>query len=406
MVIPDASNFEGRIRRIVRSVASPVVVVAIATLLYVAVALSIANSNRDSGLNDSRPRFETPRPASLPALPTYEEDLYTTLVTYRPVEFDESLKSLAVELEIRPAPIVGEWTADSFEILGNRVLLQMPGAQILNGEQSSSILLEGSASTVSYRLRQELAKKASGTTNEFIQTLNANAASRLEDVHLYSPIDVMLQSQTYGRPFRVTDNNFWFPFDSYGFSLNLQATLRPLIDIAGQQFNYDGPLGVMPINLFPNQGVIAASQLFRHQVGDWEIRSKPTAYLELDGSATFEDVAESWEVGLGSVHYHARRPFSVKVLTAVFGLVYLASAVALIVVVRQIACGSRPPTGNMLVWAAALIFASVSLRQGLPGDIPVGVLFDWVFLFPILLVSIASTLYLAVKWVQRADYTP
>jgi hypothetical protein len=61
-------------------------------------------------------------------------------------------------------------------------------------------------------------------------------------------------------------------------------------------------------------------------------------------------------------------------------------------------------TGDMLVWAAALVFASVSLRDGLPDEVPYGVLFDWLVFFPTLIVSIVSTLYLAIVWVRRADF--
>lgn len=382
-------------------------VIAIAGLAYGAMVLSVANSNRDWGLNDTKPRFQTPPPGSLPVLPS-ADDLGTSVVAYRPTQFDEELKRLNLELQLRPAPVVGEVIGDSFEILGSRVLLQMPGAVVQDETRSSSILLEGSASVVSNALL--MAMREAGpefASNEFIQSLQSNADRRLEDVQLYGPIDVSIASQTYGRAFQASDNKFWFPFDTYGFIFNLNARRRALVDLSGQNIGYEGTEWLtMPLNLFPNRGAVGARVLYEHQVGNWEVRSWPTSYTNLGMGASLEEVAESWGVGLRTVHFHARRPFPVKMLAAVFGLVYIASAVALVVVVREIACGSRPPTGNMLVWAAALIFASVSLRQGLPGEIPVGVLFDRVFFFPILLLSIASTLYLAVKWVQRADYTP
>lgn len=399
---PDSTLTRRRSRLPTRTTA----IIAIAGLAYGVMVLSVANSNRDWGLNDSRPRFQTPPPGSIPALPA-AGDLGTSVFAYRPTQFDEELKRLKLELQVRPAPMIGEAWGDSFEILGNRVLLQMPGAAIRSEGGNSSIILEGSASVVSSPLLSAIEEDPEYASSDFVMQLKANASQRLEDVQLFGPIEVSTASQTYGRAFQATDNEFWFPFDSYGFSFNLSARSRPLIDLVGQDFHYESSgWSVMPLNLLPNRGAVSARDLFDFRVGNWEVLSMPTSYLNLGRDVSREEVGESWEVGLGTVYFFARRPFPIKILAAVFGLVYLASAVALVVVVRQIACGSRPPTGNMLVWAAALIFASVSLRQGLPGDIPVGVLFDWVFLFPILLLSIASTLYLAVKWVQRADYTP
>lgn len=388
-----------------------IIAVVTAVLLYSAIVLAVANTNRDWGLNDSRPRFQTPPPASLPGIPT-SDDLQTSIFAFRPTSFDEESKRLLVEVQLIPAATVGEAVGDSFAILGNRVLLQFPGAVLQAENGGSSILLEGSGSVVSNALLTTLREvgppySSMRSSKSFTDTLEANARTRLEDVHLFSSLDVSVSSQTYGRPFRATDNTFWFPFDSYGFSLNLIANRRPLVDIYREEINsQNSDKWVMPFVLVPNRGAVGANDIYNFQVGNWQLRSRPTHFLGAGGKSSLEETAESWEVGLGTVLFHARRPFSIRILAGVFGLVYIASSVALLVVVKQISCALRPPTGNMLVWAAALIFASVSLRQGLPGDIPVGVLFDWVLFFPTLLVSISSTLFLAVKWVQRADYTP
>jgi hypothetical protein len=62
---------------------------------------------------------------------------------------------------------------------------------------------------------------------------------------------------------------------------------------------------------------------------------------------------------------------------------------------------ARPPTGQILVWVAALTFAVIAVRNSLP--VPLGVGVDYLFM-PLLLFTALATVELSFYWTTRHDY--
>lgn len=384
--------------------------ISVAVLAYVSIVAAVVASSSDWGVNDGKPAFSTLERGTFPNWSP--DSVNTSLLEYRPKAFDEDVRRLSVEIQYTPAMSIGESEGNSFLVLGNNLSLSFAGGQVGGSPYESRLYVEGVPGVLSYRYIDVLKEISRGVqpgeySEEFISQLETNALRSYADRVLRPPFDVSVQADTSERGFASRDNIFWYPFDSYGFTLNLQGVVQPTVDIATEELNVqDAPLRTMGLNVRPDAGSSGGRAYYAERVGEWNVRSRPTGYLSIGFEASPDEVIAGWRSGLGSVAFLVERTFAGKILALIYGLIYLVSMAALLVVIRQIACEWRPPTGNMLVWAAALVFASVSLRQGLPGSVPIGTLFDWVFYFPALLTAIACTLYLAIKWVQRDDYTP
>jgi hypothetical protein len=82
-------------------------------------------------------------------------------------------------------------------------------------------------------------------------------------------------------------------------------------------------------------------------------------------------------------------------------LIALASAFA---ITRSIYRRNRPPSMNLLVWMATILFAILQVRDNFPGNPPLGILIDYVVFFPVLgallVVGISNTL----MWINRSDW--
>ena len=82
-------------------------------------------------------------------------------------------------------------------------------------------------------------------------------------------------------------------------------------------------------------------------------------------------------------------------------LIALASAVA---ITRSIYRQKRPPSMNLLVWLATILFAILQVRDNFPGSPPLGILIDYLVFFPVigslLVVGITNT----HMWTNRPDW--
>ncbi len=403
-----SKHFLTRLRWVLPKVAIGKAALLSLTLLvvYFVGILGIVNSRQGESYASGVPPFVE---FSLEEQDQYERPSpeLSAYVLFSPKEFDRQTKRLALQVGFRPPLFVGEATGTSWQLFGYDVLLQMAGARMMNQTNSSEMLFEGTRDSITVELAERYMSAGEGTAEFNWGSLRLDDRySRPETAPLYAPFDVVLDSPTYGRGFFFRDDVFWYPFDTYGFSFNLRTRARPWIDFQNLDFTESEPSWtIVPFHFVIERGNVPGNY-WTTELENWTIMSRPVGWLGVGYLDSPDEVMDGNQIGIGGLAMLVQRPTSVKILVLLFGFIYFASIVALSVVVIQIFKTRRPPTGNILVWAAALVFASVSLRAGLPTNIPYGVLFDWVFFFPSLIISILSTLFLAVNWVKRADYIP
>lgn len=106
-------------------------------------------------------------------------------------------------------------------------------------------------------------------------------------------------------------------------------------------------------------------------------------------------VTLNWKLARASVVYLAVSILLILMLIALF------SAYA---ITRSISNLKRPPSMNLLLWLATVLFAILQVRFNFPGNPPIGILIDYIVVFPVLglllIFGIANTFY----WLRRNDW--
>lgn len=169
-----------------------------------------------------------------------------------------------------------------------------------------------------------------------------------------------------------------YPFDSYTFELAAGGLYGP---VGSQE---PGP-GWAPLAVVPR--------------------------LVGSGDAEFRATAEppgSWPSTLAFTA--SRTPGQIVYALAIM-VVILASAALIAYMTRRISrSGSkasvpvRPATMQGLVWAAALTFTMVQIRDNYPSDPPIGIAADYVVLLPALAITLTASFVVLRTWVNRSDY--
>jgi len=98
------------------------------------------------------------------------------------------------------------------------------------------------------------------------------------------------------------------------------------------------------------------------------------------------------------------RNFSVKIIAILVALYCLIIALSLGFMTLQILQRDRPPSMQVLIWAAANALGLIQVRDLLPGKPRIGITFDIVVYFPSLTATLVSTVALFVIWSYREDW--
>lgn len=173
-----------------------------------------------------------------------------------------------------------------------------------------------------------------------------------------------------------TKNNlFYYPLDRYSGKIDFQAK-----------------------DLVSKKDIPSTISIFEESLSGWKLGlSQPIENSnETNGKAVFDALATlEWKLSRANIVY-----FSVLLLLVLL-LIALASALA---ITRSISRGDRPPSMNLLLWLATVLFATLQVRVNFPGNPPVGILLDYLIVFPVLstllLLGIVNTLY----WLRRWDW--
>lgn len=169
---------------------------------------------------------------------------------------------------------------------------------------------------------------------------------------------------------------FFYPFDSYSGEIKVQA-MEEL-----SRFE------------IPSTLIVSNSSL-----SGWKVNFSELGEIkqENDGKALYflEPATLVWELSRANVTYIA------------VGLLLLLMLIALLsafAITRSISRKERPPSMNMLMWLATVLFAILQVRTNFPGNPPVGIFLDFAVVFPVLgfllVIGIANTFY----WLNRNDW--
>lgn len=169
---------------------------------------------------------------------------------------------------------------------------------------------------------------------------------------------------------------FYYPFDRYFGEIKAQA----IAEVSKEE---------IPVTVIASDSTLSGWKL------NFEEEKKPAAAtsdkaLYANGRATLY-----WDLSRANVVYIA-----VSILLILM-IIALGSAFA---ITRSIAKYRRPPSMNLLLWLATVLFAILQVRTNFPGNPPIGILLDFTVVFPVLglllILGIANTFY----WLNRTDW--
>lgn len=174
-----------------------------------------------------------------------------------------------------------------------------------------------------------------------------------------------------------TDNSlFYYPFDRYFGEIKVQA----VEEISKK---------TIPTTIVVEDSSLSGWRLSFSESGKVSKSTSNKAIYE-EGRATL-----FWSLSRASVVYLA-----VSILLILM-IIALGSAFA---ITRSIAKLRRPPSMNLLLWLATVLFAILQVRSNFPGNPPVGLLIDFLVVFPVLglllILGIANTIF----WLNRSDW--
>lgn len=176
---------------------------------------------------------------------------------------------------------------------------------------------------------------------------------------------------------KMSSNNalFYYPFDRYQGEVNMQA-----------------------IDQETKSGIPGTLSVFKESLSGWKLNLTQPLEPESDtnGKAVYGSVTTlDWSLKRANIVY-----FSVLLLL----ILMIIALVSAFVITRSIYRGHRPPSMNLLLWLATILFAILQVRANFPGNPPIGILIDYVVVFPVLsallVLGILNTLY----WIRRWDW--
>jgi hypothetical protein len=169
---------------------------------------------------------------------------------------------------------------------------------------------------------------------------------------------------------------FYYPFDFYSGELTLQAT------------DYQTKSAI-PSTISISRQSLSGWILNFSQNGQPEPESK-NKIIYADGLAKL-----SWDLKRANVIF-------IAIILLIF--LMLIALISGFTITRSISNGNRPPSMNLLLWLATVLFAIIQVRGNFPGNPPLGILIDYIIVFPVLslllLLGIANTFF----WLVRSDW--
>jgi hypothetical protein len=186
----------------------------------------------------------------------------------------------------------------------------------------------------------------------------------------------------------------YYPFDSYSLTLYTQVSERIAF---GEDYN------VVPLPTFEDTYSTAVPGFQvrltkEHDESFFGIESRG------DDFPFVEEAIEQRMNGLVMTTAVISRNFSVKIIAVLVALYCLIIALSLGFMTLQILQRDRPPSMQVLIWAAANALGLIQVRDLLPGKPRIGITFDVMVYFPALTATLCSTVALFIIWSYREDW--
>lgn len=162
---------------------------------------------------------------------------------------------------------------------------------------------------------------------------------------------------------------------------------------------YSGEIKIKTVEEVTKYEVPGALLVSNSTLSGWSLRfsEKGKSLKKNDGKAIYlaEPATLFWELNRASIVYIAVGILLLLMLIALF------SALA---ITRSVALKNRPPSMNLLLWLATILFAILQVRTNFPGNPPIGIFLDFAIVFPVLgfllIMGITNTFY----WLNRTDW--
>lgn len=196
-------------------------------------------------------------------------------------------------------------------------------------------------------------------------------------------------------PYSLTRSmDTYYPFDSYSLTLYTQVSERvPLGD------DYD----VVPLPAFEDTYSTAVPG-FQVKLTKEHDESFFAIEPRSEDFPFVEKAIEQRMNGLVMTTAVISRNFSVKIIAVLVALYCVIIALSLGFMTLQILQRDRPPSMQVLIWAAANALGLIQVRDLLPGKPRIGISFDIIVYFPSLTATLCSTVALFIIWSYREDW--
>jgi hypothetical protein len=196
-------------------------------------------------------------------------------------------------------------------------------------------------------------------------------------------------------PYSLTRSmDTYYPFDSYSLTLYTQVSERVT---SGENYS------AVPLPTFEDTYSTAVPGF---QVRLTKEHDESFFGVEPRGE-NFPFVEKALEQrlnGLAMTTAVISRNFSVKMIAVLVALYCLIIALSLGFMTLQILQRDRPPSMQVLIWAAANALGLIQVRDLLPGKPRIGITFDVMVYFPTLTGTLCSTVALFIIWSYREDW--
>lgn len=184
------------------------------------------------------------------------------------------------------------------------------------------------------------------------------------------------QGATLSAKMNEANSFFYYPFDTYSGEIKSKAVEQiSKIDI--------------PTTLIVSRSTLAGWKLKFSEAGQTK--------SEFEGKALYvgKPATLFWELSRANIVFIAVGILLVLMLIALF------SAIA---ITRSISNKKRPPSMNLLMWLATILFAILQVRSNFPGNPPVGIFLDFAIVFPVLGLLLIIGIFNTFYWLSRSDW--
>jgi len=181
-------------------------------------------------------------------------------------------------------------------------------------------------------------------------------------------------------------SEFVYPFDSY--------VLDAYTGVFGDEISENG---IAAFDYF-YENTLPNFSLTYTRIAGWN-------YYDMPGELNPEKIRSERSTGKISFLVRYTRPFADRTVVFLICAVLVVNTISLVWIMWKVISRNRPPSLQVLVWAAASILGYIELRKSLPGDPRLGIAVDYLFYFPALLTSALVALLTTHVWSNRSDFS-